>query len=222
MIDKAKATQKKRNGQDCARLEAFSDGVFAIAITLLVLELLEVPRPPHGVALLPYYLGHWHSLLAFAIGFCTILICWINHHHMFSHIEKCDSHLMWVNGFLLAMVTFTPFPTAILAEYVESDSTTAVGLFGLTYFLMSVAYSVVWHYAYSRNLLHSEGDQRYFKHIRATYVSVLIYTGVAFFVCFYSITAAIILYALMFAVFAYPREFALLLYRLDMRRSVAR
>lgn len=214
MFDKRKVTRKKLNEKDCARIEMFSDGVFAIAITLLVLDLIQIPHPPDGVSLEKYYLNHWQSLLAFIIGFCTILVCWINHHHMFNHIEKFDSNLMWVNGLLLIVVTFTPFPTAILAEYIGKESNTAVALFGFTYFMMASAYGLVWNYAYTHHLLQEDGDPDYFKCIRLTYFYASIYTFFAFFICFLSIPIAIILYLIMFSIFAYPKGFALRLYKI--------
>jgi uncharacterized membrane protein len=218
-MDKNWITRRKANEKECARIETFSDGVFAIAITLLILDLLEIPRPQEGQSLVQSYLNHWQSLMAFVVGFVTILVCWINHHHMFSHIEKFDSNLMWVNGLLLIVVTFTPFPTAILAEYVMKESNVAVALFGFTYFMMSMVYAFVWHYALSHNLLHEGGDPVYFRCIRKTYVSVVFYTFIAFFVCFLSIPAAILLYALMFGIFAYPKEYALMLYRREVGKN---
>src|SRR4051812_5204989 len=103
--------------KELLRLEAFSDGVFAIAITLLILELIQALHFDVEVTLFRMLLMNWKYFLAFLIGFCTILICWINHHLVVSYIEKTDSRLFWVNGFVLLVVTFTPFPTAILAEY---------------------------------------------------------------------------------------------------------
>ncbi len=75
------------------RLELFSDGVFAIAITLLVLELIQKLHPENGTELIGYYVHHWQPFLAFLIGFLTILVCWINHHHVFTYIHKMDSKL---------------------------------------------------------------------------------------------------------------------------------
>ena len=121
-----------------SRIEAFSDGVFAIAITLLVLELITTLHPHQGVGLVQNCVNHWHSFLAFTIGFITILVCWINHHIALESIQKVDTRFMWVNGFLLFLVTFTPFPTAILAEYLESEGGTALAIFGFNYFIVVI------------------------------------------------------------------------------------
>ena len=105
--------------KETGRVEAFSDGVFAIAITLLILE-IKVPKLPHEsppAALAEALLALWPSFLAFLLSFFAILIMWINHHRLFELIRKTDSIFMMLNGFLLMLVTVVPFPTAVLAEY---------------------------------------------------------------------------------------------------------
>jgi len=182
--------------------------VFAIAITLLVLDLVQIPPGAAGQNLIQVYLPHWERFLAFVVGFCTILVCWINHHHMFMYIRRFDSRLMWLNGFLLFLVTFAPFPTAILAQYINHSASGAVPTFGFGYFLMAFAYNCLWSYAYSHDLLVRDGDRDFFLAIRTAYRYASVYNLVAFFVCFLSIPLAIVLYLLMFAVFAFPKEFA--------------
>jgi uncharacterized membrane protein len=83
----------KNRPKETSRLETFSDGVFAIAITLLVLELIQILHPQDGESLLESYLHHWEPFLAFLIGFLTILIGWINYHHVFAYIKKTQSKL---------------------------------------------------------------------------------------------------------------------------------
>src|SRR4051812_41489187 len=112
------------------RVEAFSDAVFAIAITLLVLELIQFLHLQNSEHLLTTLAHHWQPFLAFIIGFTTILICWINHHYVFDYINKVDTGFMWVNGFLLFMITLTPFPTAILAEFLDKEGKIALAAFG--------------------------------------------------------------------------------------------
>jgi uncharacterized membrane protein len=103
-------TEATNNNQkkEPSRVELFSDAVFAIAITLLVLELIQILHPKSEKDLLTTCLNHWQSFLAFFIGFTTILICWINHHVAFEFIHKVDTKFLWVNGFLLFIVTLTP------------------------------------------------------------------------------------------------------------------
>jgi uncharacterized membrane protein len=197
---------------ETARVEAFSDGVFAIAITLLVLELIQVLHPRDGENLLKYYFRHWQPFLAFLIGFLTVLICWINHHHVFSFIKKTDSTLLWVNGFVLLMITFTPFPTAILAGYLESEGKFAMAIFGFNYIMIAIASYWLCVYPYNKSLI-DDSDRELFHCIKLTYYYSIFYTFLAFLVCFISIPAAIVLYLFLFYAFAYPKEFALRLLR---------
>jgi uncharacterized membrane protein len=190
-----------------ARLEAFSDGVFAIAITLLVLELISMLHPQNGESLFNFCLHHWEPLAAFLIGFLTILVCWVNHSHVFDYIKKTDSNLPWVNGFVLLMITFTPFPTAILAEYLGKESQFALAIFGFNYFMMSLASYWLCAYSYKRRLI-DDDDREFFHCIKKTYVYSIFYTLFAFLVCFISVPLAIALYFLLFYVFAFPKEFA--------------
>ncbi|MBK9733116.1 MAG: DUF1211 domain-containing protein [Chitinophagaceae bacterium] len=195
------------NLKETSRLEAFSDGVFAIAITLLILELIQTMYPHSEGGLPGLLLNHWQSFLAFAMGFLTILICWINHHLVFEYIKKTDSKLMWVNGFVLLVVTFTPFPTAVLAEYFESESNTALAFFGFNYFMMSVAAYGICAYPFNKHLI-EEGSREVFNGFRLMYAYSIIYTLLTFFVCFFSVAAAIFFYCILFVVFAFPKEFS--------------
>lgn len=212
--------QEETRLNETARLEAFSDAVFAIAITLLVLELIQFLHIPIEESLLKFCLHHWEPFLAFLIGFLTILICWINHHHVFTYIIKTDSKLPWVNGFVLLMITFTPFPTALLAEFLETDGKFAVAIFGFNYFMIAVA--SYWLCAYSYNKFLVGDDREFFHFIKLTYGYSIIYTFFAFLICFVSIPVAIVLYLLLFYVFAFPKEFAIKLQKRNqnkMRKS---
>lgn len=199
------------------RLEAFSDGVFSIAITLLVLELIQFLHPQNGESLLQSYLHHWEPFLAFLIGFLTILVCWINHHHVFEYIKKTDSKLPWVNGFVLLVVTVTPLPTAILAEYLGTEGKFAIAIFGFNYFMMAIASYWICAYPYSKSLI-DEDDREFFHYIKLTYGYSIFFTLLAFLVCFISIPAAIVLYLLLFYVFAFPKEFAMKLLKRKKRK----
>ena len=108
------------DAKETGRVEAFSDGVFAIAITLLVLE-LKVPHVGDGGngRLAAALLAQWPSYLAFVTSFATILIMWVSHHHMFTFVRRADARFLYANGLLLFVVTVVPFPTALVAEYFE-------------------------------------------------------------------------------------------------------
>src|SRR6516165_3656149 len=121
------------------RIEAFSDGVFAIAITLLVLD-LKIPRDTSGGARLSQLLiAQWPAYLAFLTSFATILIMWINHHRIFTLVARSDDRLLFYNGLLLLGVTIVPFPTSLVSEYLRGDGArTAAFVFNGTYILTAV------------------------------------------------------------------------------------
>ena len=101
-----------------ARLEAFSDGVIAVAITLLALD-LTVPEPGHGM-LLTQLGDHWPQFAAYVVSFFTIGIIWVNHHARVSQIAKVDRTLLFINLVLLMFVVLIPFATSTMATYLTS------------------------------------------------------------------------------------------------------
>jgi uncharacterized membrane protein len=189
-----------------ARIEAFSDGVFAIAITLLILE-IKVPDV-HQLedGLLDALFDKWPSYLAFFIGFFTILVCWINHHYMFDRIKTSSHSLILVNSLTLFAVTFVPFPTAILSEaFIAGDLQTAVQFFGLTFILISICYtSLAWFVYNEKGLTYTNEELNYKKGIRVMYSISVIHTVITFFVAYISIFASIILYIALFSMYLFP------------------
>jgi uncharacterized membrane protein len=141
------------DAKETGRVEAFSDGVFAIAITLLVLE-LKVPHLADGGAgdsLVRALLAQWPSYVAFVSSFASVLIMWVNHHRMFSFIRRSDARFLYANGLLLFVVTIVPFPTALLAEYFERPgASVAAAVYGGTFVLASIAFNVLWRTAIGR------------------------------------------------------------------------
>jgi uncharacterized membrane protein len=133
---------------ETSRVEAFSDGVFAIAITLLI---LEIKVPPAGSGALPRdLLRQWPSYFSFLISFAFIGIMWINHHRLFTHIARCDDALLILNLLLLLGVVVVPFPTAVLATHLgQSDQLTALILYNSTYLFIAVFFNLLWRYASS-------------------------------------------------------------------------
>ena len=104
-------------GNDMGRIEAFSDGVFAIAITLLVIEIGVPHIQGEGTTLSHALLEQWPSYLGYAISFLQIGVIWANHHNRFRFIARSDHILLFLNILFLMCVAFIPFPTALLAEY---------------------------------------------------------------------------------------------------------
>lgn len=126
-----------------ARLEMFSDGVFAIAITLLVLEIKVPPIDSiHSVHDLVNGLVHlWPSFFAFLYSFGGILVQWVIHHNTFNHLDKTSRTFLYSNGFLLFTIVFFPFPTALLAEYINTGyAMPAIVFYGMASILNSFAW----------------------------------------------------------------------------------
>lgn len=133
--------------KETGRLEAFSDGVFAVAITLLVFS-LQAPtldNPFTSEHLVRMLLQRWPSYLAFFISFATILIMWISHHAMFRLIDKSDTPFMFANGLLLLLVTTVPFPTQLIAMYLTTPVAGVVCAIYAGLFLMTnLVYNLLW------------------------------------------------------------------------------
>lgn len=142
------------NLREAARLEAFSDGVFAIAITLLALNLKIPPAEstPPGT-LLATLAEQWTTYLAFGTSFFTILVMWVNHHNLFTSIRKTDHAFLLINGFLLFWVTFVPLPTALVAEYRRHpDQPLTAVIYSLTFLFIAVAFNFIRLYSEQKNL----------------------------------------------------------------------
>jgi uncharacterized membrane protein len=135
------------------RLEAFSDGVFAIAITLLILE-IRIPESGPGTDLAEELLHLWPSYAAYAVSFLVIGIYWVNHHSVFDHIARVDRPLLFLNLWLLLTVSFMPFPTAVFARYIrEDDAEIAAAAYSATMLMAALAFFVLWWYAATREEL---------------------------------------------------------------------
>jgi len=129
-----------------SRPEAFSDGVFAIAGTLLVLE-LRVPAESSdlGAAVLRL----WPAYVAYLVSFLTIGIIWVNHHTLLEHCKNVDRRFLYLNLLLLIAVGIVPFPTALVGQYIlsEDGATPALVVYGLGGILIAIAFTGVFLYA---------------------------------------------------------------------------
>jgi uncharacterized membrane protein len=126
---------------DRGRLEAFSDGVFAVAITLLVLK-LAVPMPGHG-ALGTQFVSNWPSFAAYAVSFLTIGIIWVNHHSLFRNFAVVDRTLLFLNLLMLFFVVTIPFATAVMAAYLrhgDADASLAAAIYQAVLLCMSLSF----------------------------------------------------------------------------------
>ena len=126
---------------DRGRLEAFSDGVFAVAITLLALD-LTVPEPGHG-AIAHQLAGHWPSFAAYVVSFLTIGIIWVNHHALVRNFATVDRVTLFLNLLMLFFVVTIPFATATMAAYLReggADAALAAAIYQGVFLGMSIAF----------------------------------------------------------------------------------
>lgn len=187
-------TPQSVNERTTARIEAFSDGVFAIAITLLVLE-LHVPKPAElgSQSLWNMLVADWPSYFGFVLSFFTILIMWFNHHKLFTYIHHSDRVLPYANGLLLFFITLTPWPTALMAEYIgQTEERTAVEVFAGFFVLMALAFNFLWRYAsHHGRLLGQDVDQEVVDRISRQYLLGPTGYGVAFILSFFTTTGCL-------------------------------
>jgi len=186
---------------ETARIEAFSDGVFAIAITLLILE-IRVPPQTHDGVLRDALRDLWPSYVAFLASFMTIGVMWLNHHRLFSLINKKDDGLIVLNLLLLLGITWLPFPTGLLAEHLlgpHVDQQAAAIVYAGSFFAIAIVFNVMWRYAIHRKIVSEEvnaaGITRQYA-LGPIMYAVLV--AVAFFSAEWCLTMSI-LYALYFA-----------------------
>jgi uncharacterized membrane protein len=185
------------------RLEAFSDGVFAIAITLLILEV----RVPAGRDLGSGLLDIWPSYLAYATSFLTIGIIWINHHSVFHKTAYADRMLLLLNTLLLMVVAFIPFPTQLVAEHIREarDERVAALAYGLTFIVLAIFFQLVWRWiSTGRRLIRPDVAQRQVDDITRSFDPGIVLYGSATAVAFASPIASVALYCAIAAFYFLP------------------
>ncbi|HUZ01580.1 MAG TPA: TMEM175 family protein [Thermomicrobiaceae bacterium] len=197
-------------GGTARRLEAFSDGVFAIAVTLLVLD-LKVPQlveTAQGTHLLGALGDQWPVYLAYVTSFATILIMWINHHTIFDRVKRVDHALFLLNGLLLLCITFVPFPTALLAEYLgHPGEHTAAAVYAGTYVLLAVVFNALWRYAARRDgLLDPSVSPDFVQRVNRLYLFGPGLYGVAFLFAFIQVEVSFGICVALAVVFALPNS----------------
>jgi len=193
--------------KETGRVEAFSDGVFAIAITLLVLDL----KTPHGdeTTLARQLLQQWPSYVAFLTSFGTIGIMWLNHHRLFSLMHRVDHTLLVLNGLLLLGVTVTPFPTSLVAEqWGHPGAKLAAGVYSGIFVVIAIFFNALWRYASSPNrrvsILRVPHDSKDVRAIHEQYKMGPLFYVVAFALSFWSAAASVLVCAGLALFFAIP------------------
>ncbi len=186
------------------RMETFSDGVFAIAATLLVLEIAVTnEHEPLGRELLDL----WPSYLAYVTSFLTIGIIWVNHHECVRCLGKVDRPMLFLNTVFLMVVSFIPFPTKLVADYLQKDGErAAVVAYSLTLLGMAVLFNLWWRYARKdRRLIAESVPQSRVDAISRAFDPGPILYAVVVVIAFFAPLAAVIV-TLLLAAFYIPSE----------------
>ena len=149
----AQASQPRRRGFRTGRLEAFSDGVFAIAVTLLILDIGVSGTAGHD--LLGAIRSLWPSYLAYVASFSTIGAAWLGHNAITEYLDRADAAFVRLNLLLLLVVSFLPFPTRLVAEFIRQDKAerVAVTFYGIVLVLATTMLLVLWRYAVRAKLV---------------------------------------------------------------------
>lgn len=135
------------------RILSFSDGVFAFAITLLVLK-IDVPILPSGVSnlvLTQYLFSEWPQFVIYALTFLLVGNYWTVHHRMYSHIHRYDYKLLWMNIILLMFIAFLPFTTELYGDFVDNEAPFII--YAGTMATIGIIQAYIWHYATYKNRL---------------------------------------------------------------------
>jgi len=172
-------TEDHLHPNETQRIEAFSDGVFAIAITLLIIE-IGVPHVGDGESLASALGDLWPSYGAYVLSFVMIGIYWANHHSFFRLFVRTDHYFLMLNVLFLMAIAFLPFPTAVLGEYLDDSSQRhiAVRLYSFGLLLPAVGWLLVWLYANARGLVDERLAPDYIRFLTAQYLlSNALYAG---------------------------------------------
>jgi uncharacterized membrane protein len=184
------------------RLRTLADGIFAIALTLLVLEL---PVPEHSSDLRHDLLAQWPFYAAYVVSFVTVAIVWVNYHALLDGVRATDRGLVELNLLLLLFVALVPWPTGLLAEYLREPhgpSNTAAVTYGLVMTAMSGSFTLIWvRLAHTRNLLHPPVRSRLGGALRRSAAGPAVY-AVSTVVAVFNAATAFALFAAVAAYFA--------------------
>ena len=193
------------SGSDTGRIETFSDGVFAIAITLLIIE-IRVPHAEGTESLFDEHVQEWPSYLGYAISFLVIGTVWANHHNRFRLISRSDHILLFLNILFLMCVAFIPFPTALLAEYIQSEErTTAVAAYTGTLAVTAIFFTLLWYYAANGyRLVNHNLDPATLQAMTRRYVAGMVLYIIAFALTFASALLSLALVVGLALVFVLP------------------
>ena len=167
------------NEKETGRIEAFSDGVFAIALTLLAIDLKAPVLDVINSQNLAYALAmRWTEYFAFINSFAAILLMWTSHHQIFRMIRRSDARFILVNGLLLFSISAVPFPTSVLAKYIATDAGTTAAAFYAGYCVfVNAVFVLLWTVASKNRDILADGvtDERIKKMRRDLFIPLPIY-----------------------------------------------
>jgi uncharacterized membrane protein len=179
-----------------SRLEAFCDGVFAIALTLLIID-IKIPSTTE----INNTSDLWHalklalpSIFAFVLSFIVILITWVNHHNSLKLVNKSSALFIYANGFLLLAVVFVPFPTSLVGEYISTDhAAPAVILYNAVLALQAFGWILICHAALKNHLCKNEKSALAMnKNGRFGYFALVLYSICAIVAFWFPLTITVI------------------------------
>jgi uncharacterized membrane protein len=199
--------RQPNDDRDTGRIEAFSDGVIAVAITLLILD-VHVPDVQTG--LLQALLNQWPVYLGYITSFLVITIFWANHHNMFRNIYQVDYALLIINSFFLMCIAFIPFATAQLTKYITSptEQHTAAIVYGATLLLNGILFNTIWWYAvWKRRLVRRDLDAQAVHRITKGYLFGLPFWALAIVLSLINVELSLAFYIFINLIYFLPIHF---------------
>ncbi len=189
------------------RLQAFSDAIFAFAVTLLGINLaVPVLQNPAKDSLLKALLQMWPYFFGFITSFIIVGITWANHHEMFRFIKRSNHYFLLLNIIFLMTIALIPFPTAVLAQYIviPTQRVTATAFYSGTLLAMSIMYNIVWLYALKNNLMAPQCNPDVLKIMTRGYLLGPILFSIAFILAFIWYPASLALNIFAYFIFLLP------------------
>lgn len=200
----AAETSQEQELKETGRIEAFSDGVFAVAVTLLILT-IRLPSAGKNVNIPGEVLGQWAFFLAYLISFISILVMWANHHGIFNLVVRADRVLLILNGLLLMLITFFDYPTAVLAAAITEGryQQFAAMFYTGTLLALTIVYNIFWRYIASHpGLIDAHVSLGAVEKVSREYRFGPLFYAAAFVVAYFSALAGVLITLLLAIYFA--------------------
>ena len=202
-----KQQHNNKEERETGRIEAFSDGVFAIAVTLLVLDIKVPDTKADQGTLMNELLIQWPEYLSYVTSFLVIGIIWTNHHNTFKYIIRSNNILLLLNIIYLMFIAFIPYPTELLSEYIQfdEDGRTASKIYSGTMAATSIIYGLMWWYASSNyRLIDITITSETIRKINKMNVMGIMLYMAAFFLSFWNAYFSLIIYFILTVLYLFP------------------